>query len=620
VPSIRAADAAARIERAWPDAMACLEPLYAADARWAEAKQRVIEVLSAAARERPDWLRDLDVRRLDEPHWFHSPAMAGYSTYVDRFAGDLSGVAGRIDYLRALGINVLHLLPVMAVRDGANDGGFAMASHTGVDPRWGTNADLVDLARSLNEAGISLTLDLLCNHTASTHPWALAAAKGDSRYADHYLFFDSAEATEAYESSLDQVFPQTARGNFSPFDESGRQVWTTFYPYQWDLNYRNPLVFADMLEVMLDLSNLGATTLRLDSVAYLWKEQGTSCKNLPQTHALLAAFSALTSAVAPALLLKAEAIVETASTTAYLGGHGQLVECHLAYNNPLMVALWSALADGSASELADLLERLPPKPDHASWINYLRCHDDIGWMLLARDRGEEGAGRARFLSDFYAGQTPDSWASGDVFQSWPGAPVHGGVGMTASLAGLETALWNGDHDAATTALDRIVLLHALAAACPGTPTLWMGDEIGLLSARDLPDGTWAGEDARALNRPFMDWQAAARRCDAGAIEGRLFTAIARILSVRAATVAFHAANPVTGLSVPAPSVIGFNRGTTVTVLANLGGRGVTLDCGAKLPLADGSLDLLGSDVAVAGGRLTLPPLTCVWLSVATETG
>jgi amylosucrase len=564
-------------------------------------------------------LRALDARRQDQPEWFHSPKMAGYSTYVDRFAGDLASVAARIDYLTELGINVLHLLPVMEVRDGANDGGFAMDSHTRVDPRWGSNADLNALAKTLNDAGISLTLDLLCNHTASTHPWARAAAAGDSRYSDHYLFFDSRDATLAYEASLDQVFPQTAPGNFSPLDSSGRHVWTTFYPYQWDLNYRNPVVFADMLAVMLELANMGATTLRLDSVAYLWKEPGTSCKNLPQAHALLAAFSTLVGAVAPAMLLKAEAIVDTASTTAYLGGHGRPVECHLAYNNPLMVAVWSALADGSAIELADLLEQLPPKPAHASWINYIRCHDDIGWMLLARDRGEEGAIRARFLSDFYAGLTSGSWASGDVFQSAPGSPVHGGVGMTASLAGLESARWNNDAAAIDAALDRIVLLHALAAACPGTPTLWMGDEIGLGSARDLQPETWAAEDARALNRPFMDWSAAARRHEHDSVEGRLFGAIAHVLSVRAATAAFHAGNPVTQLQVPARSVISFVR-RDVIVLANLGAEPVELDGAALLQCSGDVKDLLGSDLALNDGRLTLAPYACVWIPMEAKGG
>jgi amylosucrase len=603
-----------RLESAWPVTLAALEPLYAGDPRWPEARVRLIAILAAAVAARSPALRDLDQRRIAQPYWFQNPKMVGYSTYVDRFAGNLNGVSDRIGYLQDLGVNVLHLLPIMRVRDGNNDGGFAMESHTEVDPRWGANADLEALADRLRESGISLTLDLLCNHTASTHPWARAALAGDPRYSDHYLFFDSEEETRAFGDHLDQVFPETAPGNFSKIEGSDRWVWTTFYPYQWDLNFRNPDVFADMLEAMLAVANMGAETLRLDSVAYLWKQAGTSCKNLPQTHALLQAFSALISAAAPAVLLKAEAIVEASRTTEYLGQAGGPPECQIAYNNPLMLGLWSAIADGAASELVDVFDRLPAKPAHASWINYVRCHDDIGWALLAKERGKAGQARAAFLADFYSGREPGSWAKGDLFQSTMTAHVHGGVGMTASMAGLEAALLAGDQAGEGLALARILLLHAVLAACPGTPTLWMGDEIGLMSARSLPAGTWAAEDARRQNRPFLDWQAAAMRLNGNSIEGRLFAGIKKILAVRAATPAFHASNPVEAPLAPHSDVLVFKRGQGgVTVVANFGARHVQLDLTQFCE--EGVQDRLGNCAVSPGGKLELAPYACAWLSV-----
>jgi amylosucrase len=306
--------------------------------------------------------------------------------------------------------------------------------------------------------------------------------------------------------------------------------------------------------------------------------------------------------------------VETVQTTAYLGQPGGPPECQLAYNNPLMIALWSALADGSAQELAGLLARLPPKPEGASWVSYVRCHDDIGWMLLAKDRGGEGAARARFLSDFYAGDVPGSFARGGRFQSAPGALVHGGVGATASLAGLEAALAAGDPAAVQTAIDRILLLHALIAATPGTPTLWMGDEIGLTNARDLPPGTWAAEDARALNRPVMDWQAAARRTDPASLEGRLFQGLRQILAARAALAAFHASHPVEMPRCLHPAVVAFARGGgAVQVLANLSGSAVELPVGWAAPGQTSLQEVLGGQRVDPDAPLVIAPYRCLWL-------
>jgi amylosucrase len=604
----------ARLERLWPVASRALDTLYGARADWPVVRDLILDVLARKATERPVDLIALDAAREAEPDWFQQPTLVGYSTYVDRFGGTLAGVAARIGYLKELGVRALHLLPVMKVGAGPSDGGFAMCSHTEVAPRFGTTAELVALARTLRQEKISLCLDLLCNHTSSAHPWAVAAAAGDPRYAGHYLFFDTQEDTQLFAPFVGEVFPQTAPGNFSRDPVSGKWVWTTFYPYQWDLNYANPLVFADMLAVMLDLANLGAETLRLDSVAYMWKRAGTACRNLPEVHDLLAAFRALIGIAAPALLLKAEAIVETAQTTAYLGRAEGPPECQLAYNNSLMVSLWSGLADGAAGEVADLLSRLPAKPPMTSWVNYVRCHDDIGWMLLAKDRGGEGAKRAVFLSDFYAGDVPGSFARGSRFQASPGAAAHGGVGGTAALVGLEAARAGDDPAETDLAIARLLLLHALICACPGTPTLWMGDEIGLGNARGLPPGTWAAEDARALNRPFMDWTAAAHRNDPASVEGRVFQGLARLLQARATLPAFHAAHPVERRDTPHPAVLTFARsGGAVQVVANLSAVRVELPGLPADAGPDGLVDVLSGQRHEASDSLTLEPYACLWL-------
>lgn len=603
-----------RAERLWPVARAALQRLYGGREDWDAVCDRVLAVLAEAAAARPADLLALDAAREAEPDWFQKPELVGYSTYVDRFAGTLTGVADRIGYLKEIGVRALHLLPVMRVAEGPNDGGFAMASHTEVDPRWGTTDELRSLARALRAERISLCLDLLCNHTSAEHPWARAAAAGDPRYLDHFIIVDEAEVAH-WEAHLGDVFPQTAPGNFSPMPgHPGKMVWTTFYPYQWDLNYANPAVFTDMLAVMLELANLGAETLRLDSVAYMWKRKGTPCRNQPEVHAILVAFRALIGIAAPALLLKAEAVVETAATTAYLGQPDGPPECQLAYNNPLMIAAWSALADGDSTELAQLLARLPAKPAGTSWVSYVRCHDDIGWMLLARDRGADGAARAAFLSDFYAGAVAGSFATGSRFQTAPGAGAHGGVGSSAALTGLDRARLAGDPDEITLAINRLLLLHALIAATPGTPTLWMGDEIGLTGATPLPPGSWAAEDARAINRPFMDWAAAARRSDPATVEGRLHAGMRRILAARAALPAFHAALPVEQVEAPHRSVLAFARGGgAVRVLANLCDRPVRLEGVPGAVPGERLRDMLGGGEVAGDAPVVLEPYACVWL-------
>ena len=606
-----------RAQQLWPVARSALHRLYGGREDWDSVCDRVLAVLAQAAAARPDDLKALDLARESEPDWFQKPELVGYSTYVDRFAGTLDGVAGRIGYLKELGVRALHLLPVMRVADGPNDGGFAMASHTEVDPRWGTTDQLRSLAGALRAERISLCLDLLCNHASAEHPWAKAAVAGDPRYRDHFIIVDETEVP-AWEAHLGHVFPQTAPGNFSPLPgHPGKMVWTTFYPYQWDLNYANPAVFTDMLAVMLELANLGAETLRLDSVAYMWKRRGTACRNLPEVHAILAAFRALIGIAAPALLLKAEAVVETAATTAYLGQPAGPPECQLAYNNPLMIAVWSALADGDATELSGLLSSLPAKPAGTSWVSYVRCHDDIGWMLLARDRGPAGAARGAFLSDFYAGATHGSFASGSRFQTAPGATAHGGVGSSAALTGLDRARQSGHRDAIDLAIARMLLVHALIAATPGTPTLWMGDEIGLTGAAPLPPGTWAAEDARALNRPFMDWEAAGRRHTPHTVEARLHAGLRRILATRAALPAFHAALPVEDIDAPHRSVLSFARGGgAVRVLANLSAEPVPLE---RVPGAAAGMrfhDMLGGGEIDGHAPVVLEPYACVWLVAA----
>ncbi|HEU4349838.1 MAG TPA: alpha-amylase family glycosyl hydrolase, partial [Actinoplanes sp.] len=371
---------AARLEQVHLDMVEPLDQLFGHRTDLGALVADLVEVVLDAAADRPPPLRVLDRRREVDPGWFQRSRMVGYACYADRFGGTLTGVRERLDYLVELGVTYLHLMPLLAPREGPNDGGYAVADYGAVDPRLGTMADLEELAAALHARGIALCVDLVLNHTAKEHEWARRAAAGEPAYRDFYLVYPDRTLPDAYERTLPEVFPDIAPGSFTHVPEMGGWVWTTFNDYQWDLDHSNPAVFRAMLGTMLALANRGVDVLRLDAVPFLWKRMGTDCQNQPEVHLLVQAFRALTRVAAPGLLFKAEAIVAPEMLVQYLGAHDRFrPECDLAYNNQLMVLLWSSLATRDARLAARALSRLRPAPAPTGWVTYLRCHDDIGW-------------------------------------------------------------------------------------------------------------------------------------------------------------------------------------------------------------------------------------------------
>ncbi|MEX1286514.1 MAG: alpha-amylase family protein [Acidimicrobiia bacterium] len=586
----------------------------------------VADLLGIAARrhaERPEDLRRLDLRRQAEPDWFQQSSMVGYAAYADRFAGDLAGVADHIDHLRALGVTYLHLMPLLAAREGENDGGYAVADWDAVEPRLGTMADLERLAGRLRAAGISLCVDLVANHTADTHPWARAALAGDTRHLAYFRTFPDRDLPDRYELTLREIFPDTDPGNFTWRPEIHRWVWTTFHDYQWDLDYSNPVVLAEMTDVLLRLANRGAEVVRLDAVAFLWKELGTTCENLPQAHAILQVWHAVTRIAAPGVLLLAEAIVPIEETKPYLGvGEATGKESHLAYHHFFMVLLWSALAEGNARLLTAALERAGSIPRSTAWCTYVRSHDDIGWAITPADAGLVGLddhAHRSFLADFYTGTFGGSFARGEVFQFNPRTDDRRVSGTTASLAGLETALETGDEAAVDLAIARIRLLHALAAAHGGIPLIWSGDELATTNDHGFRDDPSHAGDNRWIHRPAVDWSRAADRQDPSTPTGRVFTDLARIMSARAASPQLHAAADTLPVWTHNDAVFGLVRDSArglVLVVGNVTAETQRLTARrlADLGFAGGA-DLLDG-VPMPAGDLDLAPYEVRWLSPA----
>lgn len=522
--------------------------------------------LAAQFAARPADLREMDRARVGQPSWFTSHHSLAYSAYTDKFAGTLRGVEDQIPYLTSLGTSYLHLLPFLRARMGENDGGFAIASFDEVQPALGTMDDLRSLTQALRREGISLCTDFILNHVADDHTWALAAKRGEAAYRDYFHVFDRVQDIEKFDNYLGQIFPETAPGNFTFVDELQAWAWTTFYPYQWDLNYSNPRVFADIALALLHLANQGVEIFRLDSAAFLFKRAGTNCMNQPECHLILQALRCVVDIVAPGVLLKAEAIVPVNELPPYFGiGAALGKECHLAYNSSLMTASWLSLAEQDADMICRVMRATPSLPSGCAWLNYVRCHDDIGWNVLRpelQDEPDGGDARLSRAASFFAGQTPGSYATGASFQTRSDGQVHGTNGMTAALVGLSTAQ-NPQH--LERALARLGLMYGLAMSAGGTPLIYMGDELGQ-GNDERPASQWPpGADGRQLHRPNFS------QVDADAPSGNNAVALAalkHLMLVRSGLPDLAAHTATTLLDTTTTRVLAFRRGERLMVVVN----------------------------------------------------
>ena len=615
-----------RLARSGPvDLWPMLEALYGARPDYPGFRDSLERELRLAWATRPADLKRLDLVRDLEPDWFQRPSMVGYVFYIDRFAGDLAGVHARLDYLRDLGVTYVHLMPCLMPRPGDSDGGYSVMDYRQVNPAYGRIEDLAELAAALRERGMSLCVDLVLNHTAKEHDWARRAAAGEAEYQDMYLMFTDDSLPRAYERSLVEIFPETAPGSFTHYPEFGRWVWTTFNEHQWDLDWSNPRVFLEIVKVMLFLANRGVDVLRLDAVAFMWKRMGTRCQSEPEVHMLLRALRACTRIAANAVIHLEEAIVGPAEMLTYFGrGEHDGREGNLCYHNSLMVQYWSALATRDTRLMTHVLaSHFPPVLTNATYATYIRCHDDIGWAITDEDAGALGlSGHAHraFLSDFYEGGYPGSFAAGALFQVNPETGDKRISGTFAALAGLERAIETGDADGIDRAIDRILLGHALIASWGGIPLIYMGDEIGLLndwSYRQNPDHA---HDSRWLHRPRMDWGlAAAAAAEPESPAGRILAGTRAILARRAATPGLHGAVPVAPLDCGNPAVLAvLRRAPTAPILClfnfteswqQVPGHWLRYQGVRQMH------DLLSQTaVALHDDRLALPPYGRVWMT------
>jgi amylosucrase len=495
----------ARLQIYWRDVYSLLRNLYGHRYDFFFHLEEILLTTADAWRLRSDELKTIDHQRMNDLDWFASEQIVGGALYVDLFSENLGKLAQSIDYFQELGITYLHLMPLFAVRPGDNDGGYAISNYRSIDPRLGTIDDLRNLSSRLREAGILLVLDFVLNHTSDDHQWALRAQSGSIEYQDFYFIFPDRTLPDHYELSLREIFPSSKRGNFTWHDGMQSWVWTTFNSYQWDLNYSNPAVFTAMLSEMFFIAGTGVDILRLDAVAFIWKELGTNSENRPQTHLLVQALNRLARIAAPGLLFKSEAIVHPDDVVKYISPR----ECQISYNPTLMALLWESMATRDVRLLHRSLSHRHQLPDHTAWVNYLRCHDDIGWTFDDADAAALGINafnHRQFLNQFYTGQFPGSFARGIPFQYNGETGDMRIAGTLASLAGLESALESGDEVQIDFAVKRILLLQAITLSIGGIPLLYLGEEWGMLNDYDFVKDPAKSQDTRWVHRPKMKWE------------------------------------------------------------------------------------------------------------------
>lgn len=485
-------------------------------------------------------LKERDLKREKEPDWYHGKDMLGMMLYTDNFAGNMKGVKEKIPYLKECNINCLHLMPFLDTPKGRSDGGYAVADFRKVRPDLGTMKDLAELTEKCHEEDINACMDFVMNHTSEDHEWAKRARAGEGEYMSRYFFYDNEEIPEKYEKTVPQVFPTTAPGNFTYIPEISHYVMTTFYPYQWDLNYRNPRVFNEMMYNFLYLTNQGIDIVRIDAVPYIWKELGTTCRNLKQVHTIVRMMRMIAEIVCPGVLLLGEVVMEPEKVVPYFGTV-EKPECHMLYNVTTMATTWNSIATGDIRLLKKQMDVVDQLPKQYVFLNYLRCHDDIGWGLdyeTMKPWGIQEIPHKRYLNDYFTGKIPGGVSRGELYNDDPVTQDARFCGTTASMCGIEKAGFEHDEEAMNAAVREDIMLHAYMLTQSGIPMLYSGDELGQVNDYSYKNDPEKCADSRYIHRGKLPWELAEDKEDVTTVQGNIFQTLDRLEKIRRQEIVF----------------------------------------------------------------------------------
>lgn len=543
--------------------------LYGNDDMFAELCSQLYEY----SEQRSKQLKKMDESREKDPNWYKKNDILGMMMYIDNYAGNLKGVEEKLDYLEECQVNYIHLMPFLDTPKGRSDGGYAVSDFRKVQPQLGTMEDLESLTQACHKRGMNVCMDFVMNHTSEDHEWAVRARHGEGEYMSRYFFYHDYSIPSQYEKTVPQVFPTTAPGNFTWLQEAGHFVMTTFYPYQWDLNYRNPRVFNEMVYNFLFLANKGIDVMRIDAVPYIWKELGTNCRNLPQVHSIVRMMRMICEIVCPGVLLLGEVVMEPEKVVPYFGTV-EKPECHMLYNVTTMASTWHTVATGDTRLLKLQMDIVSGLPKEYVFLNYLRCHDDIGWGLdygFLKQFGMNEVSHKKYLNDFLTGAFPEAFGRGELYNSDPTSGDARLCGTTASLCGIEKAAYERNDEALAQAVRLDLMLHAYMLTQSGIPVIYSGDEIGQendYTYHEEPD-RWG--DSRYLHRGRFRWDLEAKRSETGTVQEKLFNGIGKLEQIRKGSPVFHTDAQVHTIDTRDDAVLGIvreNAGQKLTALFN----------------------------------------------------
>ncbi len=589
---------------------------------------RLVEVMAKQYINRSSKLKKSDISREKCHNWFLDQKWVGMALYSDGFAGSLQGLQSKIDYFEELGINMVHVMPVLKCPEGASDGGYAVSDFREIDERIGTLEDMRSVAGAFKKRKILLVLDVVVNHTSNEHEWAIKARQGSLQHQAYYHTFNNREIPDMFEETMPEIFPETSPGNFTWDEGMGKWVMTVFNDYQWDLNYSNPTVFIEMLDIIMFWGNQGADIIRLDAVAFLWKKIGSTCQNEHEAHLILQLMKDCCQVTMPGVLFIAEAIVAPVEIIKYFGEDAiNAKECEIAYNATFMALLWDAVATKKTNLLNQGIKSLPDKLEGATWLNYIRCHDDIGLGFDDADirlAGYDPKPHRRFIIDYFTGAFDDSSARGLPFGQNGKTGDARISGSLASLVGLEVALESKDEHAIDLTIKHILLLHSMILSFGGLPLLYYGDEIGTLNDRSYLADLSRMNDSRWAHRPIIDWEKVALRHTSGSIENRIFSSLKKMIATRKTIREFADFNNRQLHDPENDHLFVFSRynprtGKCILVVGNFDTSPQHLDLSALThkPRKEYAqiIDLYsGERPALFGDELVVPPLAFYWLT------
>jgi amylosucrase len=584
--------------------------LYDNSSMFAELSDRLYDFYQ----ERGKDLKASDREREQNPDWYKQNDLLGMMLYIDNFAGDMKGVQSKLDYVEKCNVNYIHLMPFLDTVEGRSDGGYAVADFRKVKPELGTMEDLENLTKACHERKMNVCMDFVMNHTSEDHEWAKKAKEGDGEYMSRYFFFDNPEIPQEYEKTVPQVFPTTAPGNFTWHPELGYYVMTTFYPYQWDLNYGNPRVFNEMMYNFLYLANKGIDIIRIDAVPYIWKELGTPCRNLPKVHTIVRMMRMIAEIVCPGILLLGEVVMEPVKVVPYFGTV-EKPECHMLYNVTTMATTWHTVATRDTSLLKRQLDIVNALPKEYVFLNYLRCHDDIGWGLDYETLAKEGfqePEHKQYLNDYFRGYTGNSNSRGELYNEDPVTRDARFCATTASMCGIEKAGFEQDEAAMERAIRYDLTLHAYMFMQSGIPVLYSGDEVGQVNDYTYKDDPNKVEDSRYIHRGRMRWDLAEKIEEPGTVEDRMFHGLNQLETIRKAEKAFVTGADAWTIDTGDRGVLGMGRyfdGEKIIGFFNF----TEDDRTVRTDQLDGGFTDMISGENVDGAELTLPAYGFIYL-------